>query len=71
MRDIPSVNDLKDALENDFKSKLNLSSTDLKYVLDAMDGVLAMQFKLVYLYLSDIQNQIFPDTARHPDLAFA
>jgi len=63
MRDIPSVNDLKDALENDFKSKLNLSSTDLKYVLDAMDGVLAMQFKLVYLYLSDIQNQIFPDTA--------
>ena len=63
MRDIPSVNDLKDALENDLKSKLNLSSTDLKYVLDAMDGVLAMQFKLVYLYLSDIQNQIFPDTA--------
>jgi len=63
MREIPSVNDLKDALENDFKSKLNLSSTDLKYVLDAMDSVLAMQFKLMYLFLSDIQNEIFPDTA--------
>ncbi len=63
MREIPSVNDLKEALENDFKSKLNLSSTDLKYVLDAFDSVLAMQFKLMYLYLSDIQNEIFPDTA--------
>lgn len=63
MREIPSVNDLKEALENDFKSKLNLSSTNLKYVLDAFDGVLAMQFKLMYLYLSDIQNEIFPDTA--------
>lgn len=63
MREIPSVNDLKEALENDFKSKLNLSSTNLKYVLDAFDSVLAMQFKLMYLYLSDIQNQIFPDTA--------
>lgn len=63
MREIPSVNDLKEALENDFKSKLNLSSTNLKYVLDAFDSVLAMQFKLIYLYLSDIQNQIFPDTA--------
>jgi len=63
MRDIPSVNELKEALENDLKSKLNLSSTNLKYVLDAFDSVLAMQFKLMYLYLSDIQNQIFPDTA--------
>lgn len=63
MREIPSVNDLKEALENDFKSKLNLSSTNLKYVLDAFDSVLAMQFKLMYLYLSDIQNEIFPDTS--------
>ena len=63
MREIPSVNDLKEALENDLKSKLNLSTTDLKYVLDAFDSVLAMQFKLMYLYLSDIQNEIFPDTA--------
>jgi len=63
MREIPSINDLKDALENDFKSKLNLAPTELKYVLDAFDSVLAAQFKLVYLYLSDIQNEIFPDTA--------
>ena len=63
MRTIPSIEDLKLALENDFKSKLNLSSSDLKYVLDAFDSVLAAQFKLVYLYLSDIQSNIFPDTA--------
>lgn len=63
MREIPSIEDLKDNLENDLKTKLNLSSTDLKYVLDAMDSVLAAQFKLIYLYLSDIQNNVFPDTA--------
>lgn len=63
MREIPSIDDLKSNLENDLKTKLNLTSTDLKYVLDAMDSVLAAQFKLIYLYLSDIQNNIFPDTA--------
>lgn len=63
MRAIPNLNELKDAIANDLKQKLNLSDSNLKYVLDAMDSVLAAQFKLVYLYLSDIQNNIFPDTA--------
>lgn len=63
MREIPTLNELKDAIANDLKQKLNLSDSNLKYVLDAMDSVLAAQFKLVYLYLSDIQNNIFPDTA--------
>lgn len=63
MREIPSINEIKDAIANDLKIKLNLSSSDLKYVLDAMDSVLAAQFKLLYLYLSDIQNNVFPDTA--------
>lgn len=63
MRSIPTIQELQDALANDLKSKLNLSSTDLKTVLNAFDTVLAAQFKLVYLFLSDIQNNIFPDTA--------
>lgn len=63
MRPIPNLNEIKDAIANDLKQKLNLSDSNLKYVLDAMDSVLAAQFKLVYLYLSDIQNNIFPDTA--------
>lgn len=63
MKQIPTINDLKDVLANDFKTKLNLSDTQLKYVLDAMSSVLAAQFKLTYMFLSDIQNNVFPDTA--------
>jgi uncharacterized phage protein gp47/JayE len=63
MREIPSLEEIKDTIANDLKTKLNLSDSNLKYVLNAMDSVLAAQFKLVYLYLSDIQNNIFPDTA--------
>jgi uncharacterized phage protein gp47/JayE len=63
MRNIPTIIELKEAITNDFKSKLNLSDVELKTVLDATTMVLSAQFKLVNLYLSDIQNQIFPDTA--------
>lgn len=63
MRAIPNLNELKDAIANDLKQKLNLSDSNLKSVLEAMDSVLAAQFKLVYLFLSDIQNNVFPDTA--------
>lgn len=63
MREIPNLTEIKDTIANDLKTKLNLSDSNLRYVLDAMDSVLAAQFKLVYLYLSDIQNNIFPDTA--------
>lgn len=63
MREIPTINELKDQIANDFKLKLNLTDSQLKYVFDAFDSVLAAQFKLIYLYLSDIQNNVFPDTA--------
>lgn len=63
MREIPNLIEIRDTIANDLKTKLNLSDSNLRYVLDAMDSVLAAQFKLVYLYLSDIQNNIFPDTA--------
>lgn len=63
MREIPNLTEIRDTIANDLKTKLNLSDSNLRYVLDAMDSVLAAQFKLVYLYLSDIQNNIFPDTA--------
>ncbi len=63
MQNIPTIQELQLQIANDFKNKLNLSDANLKYVLDAMDSVLAAQFKLMYLYLSDIQNNVFPDTA--------
>lgn len=63
MQEIPNIVDLKAQIANDFKTKLNLSTTDLKYVLDVFDGVLAAQFYIAYQYLRDIQNNAFPDGA--------
>lgn len=63
MKPIPSITELQESLSNDFKSKLNIMSDNLKKVLNGFTSVLSAQFKLLYLYLSDIQNNIFPDTA--------
>jgi len=63
MQEIPTIQQLKDNIKNDFKTKLNLSVSDLKYVLDVFDGVLAAQFSLAYQFLRDIQDNAFPDTA--------
>lgn len=63
MKPIPSLEELYTNLAADLKSKLNLSDGDLRFVLDATSAVLSAQFKLAYLYLSDVQNNLFPDTA--------
>jgi uncharacterized phage protein gp47/JayE len=63
MRPIPTTVEINENLTNDFRSKLNLFPTFLKKVLNAFVAVLSAQFKLLYLYLSDIQNNLFPDTA--------
>lgn len=63
MLKIPTITELYTNLSNDLKNKLKLSDNDLKTVLDAVAAAYAAQFKLAYLYLSDIQNNVFPDTA--------
>ena len=63
MGQIPTISQLYENIANDLKNKLNLSNTDLKKVLDVVAIVLAGQLKLSYLALSDIQNNVFPDTA--------
>ena len=63
MNQISSIEEIKETMANDFKIKLNLSDAQLKYVLDAFSSVMSAQIKLVYLYLFDIQNNVFPDTA--------
>lgn len=63
MNPIPTIVELNEALAADLRSKLNLSDEDLKKVLNAFNAVLSAQFKLLNLYLSDIQNNVFPDTA--------
>lgn len=63
MRPIPTIQQLNANISGDFKNKLNLTNDVLKKVLYAMSLVFSGQFHLVYLYLRDIQNNIFPDTA--------
>ncbi|MBB6236488.1 putative phage protein gp47/JayE [Pedobacter sp. AK013] len=63
MKPIPSLIEIKNRIELDFKSKLDLADTDLRKVFDALDSVLAAELKLIYLYLQDVLNNVFPDTA--------
>jgi len=63
MKQIPTIIELKEQIGNDLKNRLNLTDDQLRKVVDAFASVQAAQVKLLYLYLSDIQNNIFPDTA--------
>lgn len=63
MRTIPTIIELRQKLSDDLKSKLDLNDVELKLVLDALTNTLAGQLKLVYLYISDVRRNIFPDTA--------
>lgn len=63
MRPIPTIQELNSNISGDFKNKLNLLGDTLKKVLNAIALVLSGQFRLAYLYLRDIQDNIFPDTA--------
>lgn len=63
MKPIPTIEQLYTDISYDLKNRLNLPDEDLKLVLDAVSSVLAAQIKLLYLYLGDVQNNIFPDTA--------
>ncbi|AGF91643.1 baseplate J-like protein [Cellulophaga phage phi47:1] len=63
MANIPTIFEINANIANDLKNKLDLSDSGLKKTLDVFAGVLAAQFKLTYLALSDVQNQLFVDTA--------
>ena len=63
MKPIPTINEIQGNIISDLKSKLNISDLEAKMVLDAFGSVMAGQFKLMYIYLGDILNNIFPDTA--------
>jgi uncharacterized phage protein gp47/JayE len=63
MKQIPTTKQLHTRINSSLKSNLDISDSDLKFVLDAVSVVLSGEFKLSYLYLDDIRNQLFPDTA--------
>lgn len=63
MKIIPTITQLYSRIESALKHRLDINDTELKLVLDVFSSVLAGEFKLLYLYLSDIRNNLFPDTA--------
>lgn len=63
MKPIPSIKELQARVSSALKTSLDINDPKVKLVIDALSGVLAGEMKLLYLYLSDIQNNLFPDTA--------
>jgi uncharacterized phage protein gp47/JayE len=60
---IPTIVQLYTKLSSDIKSKLGIVQVLVKFVINALAGVIAAQLKLLYLYQVDVQNNQFPDTA--------
>ncbi|MFN0254510.1 baseplate J/gp47 family protein [Pedobacter ureilyticus] len=63
MKPIPSTVELQNRLSADITAQLEISDVGMKRVIDTISAVLAGELKLAYLYLQDIQNNVFPDTA--------
>lgn len=63
MKKTPSIQELNETIYGDLRARLGISDDDQRKVLTALSAVLAGQFKLMYLRLADIQNNVFPDTA--------
>jgi uncharacterized phage protein gp47/JayE len=67
MKPVPKITEIYSNISSDLRSKLNLASDYLKKTLDAFALVLSAQFYLSYLYLNDIQDNMFPDKATTAD----
>lgn len=63
MKKIPTLTEIRTSIENDLRNRLGLTEDELRKTVSAFASVQSAQVKLLYLRLSDIQNNIFPDTA--------
>lgn len=63
MKTIPTIAELSKRISDDLKSNLNISDSELKGVLNAFSLVIAGQMKLLYMFLADVQDNVFPDKA--------
>ena len=63
MKAIPTIKQLYSRIEAAIKNRLDITDVELKLVLDVFTSVISAEFKLAYLYMSDIRNNLFPDTA--------
>tara|TARA_B100000953_G_scaffold297883_1_gene293561 strand:- start:301 stop:1479 length:1179 start_codon:yes stop_codon:yes gene_type:complete len=60
----PKLIEINDQIKQDLKNKLGIDSDDdLKKVYEAISIVTAGQFRLQYLYLRDLLDNVFPDKA--------
>ena len=67
MKPIPTIKEIYTDISNDLKSKLSLTTDKLKKVFDAQALVYSAKFHLAFLYLGDIQDNVFPDKATTAD----
>lgn len=67
MKPIPTIKELYGNMSSDLRSKLNITTDYLKKTFDAFCLVISAQVHICYLYLSDIQDNIFPDKATTSD----
>ena len=63
MKPIPTIKEINTNVSSDIRSRLNLGVDYLKKTYEALALVLSAQCHLLYLYLRDVQDNIFPDTA--------
>lgn len=63
MRPIPTIQQITTNITSDIVSRLNLSIDSFKKNYAALALVISAQLNLAYLYLRDIQDNMFPDTA--------
>jgi hypothetical protein len=67
MQNIPSISELYTNLAADLKTKLKLDDVQLKMVTDCFAIAESAQFKLAYLWFSDVQRNLYPDKADTAD----
>lgn len=60
---IPTIKEIREDLSNNLKDKLEISDDNLRKKLDAFSAVISAQMKLLYLSLSDVQDNLFVDKA--------
>lgn len=64
MADIPTIQELKDQIENDIKTELSITNTWVgKVVLRVLATVWATKLKMFYLNVAELQKNLFADTA--------
>ena len=63
MRRVPTIIELELMISNELKSRLGILDDETKKNINAVSAVLAGQMKMLYLSLSDIQDNSFVDRA--------